>query len=111
MTLGIGDAILVMERSAEDAKVTLPVAELLVRLGSGVVEETEPVSSTSVPFKAVNDTIVIALGAPAGRLPRLQLSVVKVAGKRGIPVQPGAEIIVNGNVLVLRMVSVNTTPD
>jgi hypothetical protein len=62
----------------------------------------------SPPLAAENVTVIVAL-APAATVPRTQVSDADVTGPTGMPVQPGAEIIVNG--VLLTILSITVTPD
>ena len=71
-----------MDKSAEDTKLTCPVAELLPVFGSGVLEEIEAVSLTSPPFAAEKVTVMVA-EAPGWIVLSEQLSEALVIAPAG----------------------------
>jgi hypothetical protein len=100
----------VIAKSAEDAKVTAPDAELFELFGSGVLAVTVAVSSISPPFWAEKVTVIVAL-PPAGRVPIGQLNValetaLKIVLGEQIPEELTAETTVNAVLPI--MLSVTT---
>src|SRR5712671_4091623 len=77
-TTGLGGVtVLLIARSADAKKLTLPVAELLPLTGSGVVLLTVAVSLISPGWLLVKATLIV-VPAPAATVWRLQVTVADV---------------------------------
>ena len=84
-TTGLGVAVLLIARSAEAKKRTLPVAELLPLTGSGVVLLTVAVSLMSPGLLLVKATWIV-VSPPAATVRRLHGSPESIKQTRAAPV-------------------------
>src|SRR6266536_5226467 len=108
-TTGLGVAVLLIARSAEAKKLTLPVAELLPPTGSGVVLLTVAVSLISPGLLLVKATWIV-VPPPAGTVRRLHVTVADVGEPMEV-VQDAAVPVTDVTVklALLTMASVTTT--
>src|SRR5216684_984859 len=107
-TTGLGGVtVLVIARSAEAKKLTLPVAKLLLLTGSGVVLLTVAVSLISPGSLLVKATWIV-VSPPATTVRRLHLMVAEVGEPMEV-VQDAPVTDVTVKVALLTMASVTTT--
>jgi hypothetical protein len=104
---GLGVAVLLIARSAEAKKLTLPVAELLPPTGSGVVLLTVAVSLISPGLLLVKATLIV-VPPPAATVWRLHVTVADV-GEPMEFVQDAPVTDVTVKLALLTMASVTTT--
>jgi hypothetical protein len=104
---GLGVAVLLIARSAEAKKLTLPVAELLPPTGSGVVLLTVAVSLISPGWLLVKATLIV-VPPPAATVWRLHVTVADIGEPMEV-VQDAPVTDVTVKLALLTMASVTTT--